>query len=270
MPRVSSMKSALTALLPNAVYCPLVTLQNSLRGYDLKIEPVPETNHFVITHSGQSLTIARRNRYWYYKRGIHARLETLGADYELSQVSLSPGDRVVDCGANIGEFGVWVKQFDVDYIAFEPEQLEAECCDINVYDGAKKTHRLGLWCENTTLKFYSKPDSADGSLIETNDYAALHQLEVVTLASHFGEEAKKGIRLFKVEAEGAEPEVLQGALPILEYIDYISVDCGYERGIDNEPTFIEVNELLTQNNFELISQNSNRMVFLFKRRDCAT
>ncbi|MDJ0614750.1 MAG: FkbM family methyltransferase [Rhizobiaceae bacterium] len=236
----------------------------------MRIAKRNDAEHFRVDHSGQSLAIARRNRYWNYKHGIDTRLELLAQQYELQHVLLSPGDRVIDCGANIGEIGAWAKQVGIEYTAFEPEPLEADCCDINAFDGVAKTNRLGLWHENTTLKFYSKPDTADGSLIEIDDYTDVHELEVITLASFLGEDAKKGIRLFKVEAEGAEPEVLQGAEPVLQYIDYISVDCGYERGKEKQATFKEVGEILAKHNFELISENKKRMVRLYKRRDCAT
>ena len=42
----------------------------------------------------------------------------------------------------------------------------------------------------------------------------------------------KKIKLLKVEAEGAEPEVLLGTAKILKRIEFISVDCGPERGLE--------------------------------------
>lgn len=262
--------NSISEMIPDGLYCWLVNLRCKLRGYKLKIAPAENGVGYKVTHDGDEFLIARRNRYWYYKRGVASRLSVLAKQYELHHVSLSAGDRVIDCGANIGEIGAWASQFGVEYTAFEPEQLEAQCCDVNAFNGAAKTNRIGLWHENTTLKFFSKPDTADGSLIEIDDYTDVHELDVVTLASFLGKEAKKGIRLFKVEAEGAEPEVLQGAEPVLKYCDYITVDCGYERGKEKQPTFKEVNEILTRHKFELVSENQNRMVYLFKRHDCAT
>ena len=40
----------------------------------------------------------------------------------------------------------------------------------------------------------------------------------------------KKIKLLKIDAEGSEPEVLNGTLGIIKNIEYISVDCGAERG----------------------------------------
>ena len=40
----------------------------------------------------------------------------------------------------------------------------------------------------------------------------------------------KRIKFFKIEAEGAEPEVLEGSKNSLKIIDYIGVDGSHERG----------------------------------------
>ena len=42
--------------------------------------------------------------------------------------------------------------------------------------------------------------------------------------------------LLKVEAEGAEPEVLQGLKKNLSRVEFITVDCGFERGLNQKST----------------------------------
>ena len=53
----------------------------------------------------------------------------------------------------------------------------------------------------------------------------------------------KNIKLLKVEAEGFT-EVIEGAEETLMPIEYICVDFGSERGIEQENTVIEVNNIL--------------------------
>ena len=77
----------------------------------------------------------------------------------------------------------------------------------------------------------------------------------------------KQIKLLKIDAEGYEPEVLDGAKNILPNIEYISVDFGGERGANEEMTIIEVNDFLYENNFKLIGLSKIRMVGLYKRDD---
>ena len=65
----------------------------------------------------------------------------------------------------------------------------------------------------------------------------------------------KNIKLFKIDAEGFEPEVM-GAVNTLNQIDYISVDYGNERGIDNHSTVVEVTNFLYNSGFELFAAGS--------------
>lgn len=79
---------------------------------------------------------------------------------------------------------------------------------------------------------------------------------------------KSKIKLFKVEAEGCEPEVLEGAINLLSNIQYISVDVGFERGIKEENTFVEVNNFLYSHSFKLekFISPSGRWTALFKNK----
>ena len=46
----------------------------------------------------------------------------------------------------------------------------------------------------------------------------------------------KEIKLLKIEAEGNEPEVLQGSKKFLKLIKFIAIDGGPERGLKKETT----------------------------------
>ena len=75
------------------------------------------------------------------------------------------------------------------------------------------------------------------------------------------------IKLFKLEAEGAEPEILLGCEPILHNIEYISADVGFERGIKQKSTLPEVNNFLMKNGFELVKNGRSRIVCLYKNKN---
>jgi hypothetical protein len=74
----------------------------------------------------------------------------------------------------------------------------------------------------------------------------------------------KKIKLFKLEAEGAEPEICHGAINSLKNIEYISVDVGFERGIKQSSTAPDVVNYLLKNNFVLKNVGDSRMCYLFK------
>jgi hypothetical protein len=76
----------------------------------------------------------------------------------------------------------------------------------------------------------------------------------------------KKIKLLKLEAEGSELDVLKGATKILQNIEYISADLGFEINNNTESSFIEVNQFLIKNGFELIKSHK-RWVFLYKNKN---
>ena len=253
--------------MPDRLYCALVNVREIFRRRQFRLSVMADGESYVGKGPGEGIRIARRNRFKRYDKGIARWIEHLACSYRLDLVPISAGDRIIDCGANIGEIGVWAKQFGAEYHPFEPEEKEAACCDANNFSGEPKTIRKALWFETTELKFFSKPATADGSVIEMNGFEAVKTVQATTLADYISSLDDPSVRLLKVEAEGAEPEVLQGAEGAFQYIDYVSVDCGYERGKDKQPTFSDSNEILRRHNFEVIDANLARPVFLFRRRD---
>ncbi len=257
------LRSFLIRHAPDNLFIFLVNMNNKFKGrpgvlrrYDSHIYTVDDGVRAVYT--------PRRSRLGRYFFGIGKQCSSLSQDYLLDNIEFREGDVVVDCGANNGEIGMWARSKGMDYFAFEPEPLEARCCDLNNYEGEEKTIRKGLWYEKTTLHWHSKPESADSSIIETPDAEEVVSIDTTTLNDFLNEEGIEHVRLLKLEAEGAEPEVLQGALKVLDKIDYIAVDCGYERGLEKKHTFMEVYDTLSAHNFKIVGAKFRRVVFLFK------
>lgn len=250
----------------DSIFIYLTNLNSRLKKRN-SIARVYKENIYEINDGSKTIYTPRRSRFGRYAFGINKQCKKLSKDYLLNNITFQPNDIVIDCGANNGEIGIWANSKNLKYYAFEPETLEAECCDLNNYNGDKKTIRKGLWFEETTIHWHSKPESADSSIIEINDTENITSIQTTTLDSFVKSEKINNIKLFKLEAEGAEPEVLKGALNVLNQIDYIAVDCGYERGIEKSHTFIEIYKILTENNFEIIDAKFKRVVFLFKRKN---
>lgn len=262
------LKELIISSAPDDILIFIVNLNNKLKNRPVLLSKFDDDIYAL--HEGKSVIYTgRRNRAWRYFLGIQKQCDSLARDYMLHNVSFKEGDIVIDCGANNGEIGVWAQQKNLSYYAFEPESIEARCCDLNNYQGETKTIRKGLWHEETTLHWYSKPDSADSSLIEMEDTDHVVSIETTTLNHFVNNNELKHVRLLKLEAEGAEPEVLQGALDVLDRIDYVAVDCGYERGIDKNHTFMEVYRVLKDHGFDIVSAEFKRVVFLFKRDEAS-
>jgi len=252
---------------PDAFFLPLINTYNTFTGRGAVVTRLDGEAIYAVEQGGRKAHTSRRSRLRRYFFGIDKQCDALSKEYLLNNISFQDGDLLVDCGANNGEIGMWAHSKNLDYYAFEPEPLEARCCDLNNFGGEKKTIRKGLWHEEAVLKWFSKPESADSSLIEIEETDKVVSIETTTLEKFVMENNLNHIRLFKLEAEGAEPEVLQGALGVLDKIDYIAADCGYERGKDKRHTFMEVYKVLSAHDFEIVAAEFRRVVFLFKRRD---
>ena len=74
------------------------------------------------------------------------------------------------------------------------------------------------------------------------------------------------VKLIKLEAEGAEPEVLEGLKKNLGKVEYITVDCGFERNEDKFSTLGYCSNYLIKNNFEILDFGYPRIVLLFKNK----
>jgi len=124
-----------------------------------------------------------------------------------------------------------------------------------------------LWKDNEEkINFYIKDYGADSSLIEPKDYLKKTEVDTITL-DKFISDLNKPIKLLKIEAEGAEPEVLIGLSKELKKVNYIVVDCGFERGINSESTIRECSQYLINNNFEFYKYSEFRTMCLFKNLD---
>lgn len=262
---IKFLREFVTLYAPDNAFIAIVNLNNRLKKRKATVSQY-EKNVYAIRDDRTVVYTSRRSRFGRYFFGILNQCTALSRQYLLHNIDFHAGDIVVDCGANNGEIGIWAQSKNLKYYAFEPEPLESRCCDLNNFKGEKKTFRKGLWFEKTTLHWYSKPESADSSLIEISETDSVTSIETTTLADFVAENNIERIRLFKLEAEGAEPEVLQGALSVLDRIDYIAVDCGYERGIEKKHTFMEVYTTLRDHQFDIVAAEFKRVVVLFKRQ----
>lgn len=266
MKLLKSAQQSLIEGISNRHFVRLANGTNALKGYRHRIAMNDNDSMMTLTDGHAELRICRRDRLWLYKSGIDARLKQLAQSYLLHLIDEPLEGAFIDCGANVGELGAYSRAKGLDYLAFEPENLEADCCDLNNYGGERRTNRFGLWSHDGELTFYSKPSTADGSLFETGDYVDQFKVKVRSLDSFAAETGLTKIAVLKIEAEGAEPEILAGAREMLKVTRYVTVDCGFEKGVNKESTLVPVFNILLEAGFEAIDWNPDRVTALFKAK----
>ncbi|MCK4818858.1 FkbM family methyltransferase, partial [bacterium] len=206
------------------------------------------------------LVFRHKKRALTYRRGLRIRIDQLASEYLLGLVPFADGDTVLDCGANIGELSLWFKfsMLNINYIGFEPSPLEFLSLKKNVAPDI--VHNVGLWNEDGELDFYIASQTADSSLIEPPCYDEIVTIQTVRLETFVNEK----IKFLKLEAEGAEPEILEGLGESLLRIEYICADLGFERGKDSESTLAPVTNFLLKRDFSLLEVSYPRVTAMFK------
>lgn len=180
--------------------------------------------------------------------------------YLLDKINFEKNDRVIDCGANVGElnFALSLHKMNIEYIAFEPDNDVYNCLKLNMSSKDTLINKA-LSMENSVKQLFIDSDGANTSLVNFGS-SDKYEVETITLDSL----NLKNIKLLKIDAEGYEPEVLKGAKNTLKEIMYISVDYGNERGTEEKSTMVDVTNFLYSNDFKLIADSDIRKVGLFR------
>lgn len=212
------------------------------------------------------IALAIRNRFVCdssYQNGLLKRVVALKDCYFLDKVDFKDGDVFLDCGANVGDLKLCldINKKNISYIGFEPSPIEFECLKRNV--APCEVHRVGLWNKTGKLDFFLSSDGADSSLIQPKHYDNIVTSNVLRLEDFI----TKPIKCLKLEAEGGELEILFGIGDKLNFIEFITADLGYERGIDEESTFVPATNFLLSHGFELIDFGYPRICALYHNKN---
>ncbi len=171
------------------------------------------------------------------------------------------GERVVDCGAYIGGFGLNALGMASHVHFFEPDPQNYACLSQNISHAKGATaHQVGLHRQTGILRFNRSASSVEHSFLTPDDGEPVGSIDVNTirLEDFAKNEGIDGIEFLKIEAEGVEIEVFEGAgdLPIQK----IAVDVSPERDGESPRGYFE--KTLTNRGYEVrVRQN-----VLFARR----
>tara|TARA_A100000164_G_C21927757_1_gene784008 strand:- start:1723 stop:2445 length:723 start_codon:yes stop_codon:yes gene_type:complete len=184
--------------------------------------------------------------------------------YCLDKVNFKTDDLIIDCGANVGELNISLKLrgLNVRYFGIEPDKSTFECLLKNKLSEGAKFKNIALSNSNGNEKLFLDNLGGNSSIIFFgNDEYDL--VETKTLDSF---NISEKIKLFKIEAEGYEPEVLEGSNKTLKLVEFVTIDFGSERGEKQENTVVQSNNILTSNGFELVDFSNIRTIGLYKNK----
>lgn len=180
----------------------------------------------------------------------------------MNHIKFGENDIVIDCGANYGDLFLELSKYikEENYITFEPSLSEFKCIEKSL--PLANNFQVGLSDRPGELMFYLSSNEGDSSFIKPQSYTHTISSEVTTLDIFKKKENLKSCKLLKLEAEGYEPEILDGAISFLTICDYVAVDGGPERY--GQPTFQAVDNQLNESGFKLIDRFKSKHRALYK------
>jgi len=203
----------------------------------------------------------RKAGVYFYQLGINRRINKLRKNYLIDNIKFNANDVVIDCGANNGDFSLCFDK-NIKYYGIEPSPIVFSNLEYNVKN--QKLINKGLWKNSEDkITFYLSDEGGDSSIIPISNYTKQINISTITL-DELIDEIGLNVKLIKIEGEGSEPEILEGLKKNLKKVQYLTIDAGFERGIDQKPTYKECENYLLNNNFELINFNKKKYVLLFK------
>lgn len=141
---------------------------------------------------------------------------------------IEPGDVVVDVGAYVGQFSLHAAETASKVVAIDPFAAVDECLRRNVGGSATiSVHPVAAWNREETLSVQLSHYPSDTSILQPDLLPTGTEVRVPgrPVESIREEAGIDSVDVLKIEAEGVEPEVLEGAPDA----DRIVVNCGPER-----------------------------------------
>lgn len=214
----------------------------------------------IVVVDDQRIHAPSARRWKLYRWGWAARLDRLEREYGVGRhFRLDRGAVILDVGANVGEFAFVAERYGARILAFEPDPKVFACLKRNVESLAfVKAYEDVVWKSDGEIDFALAPERADSSVFAVGPKV---RKRAVTLASVISAEGLQRVDLLKCDAEGAEPEVLEGAGEALLKIAGVALDTGPER--NGARTDRACAEILVRAGFDVIEETIGGRMMTF-------
>lgn len=223
-------------------------------------------------------------------RALKARLRDQSAEFDTIGRHLRPGDIACDIGANKGSFIYWLSRWcrNGRVIAFEPQpELARRLVDVcrairldNVTVEEKAVYSHSGRKDLFVPRGHQPGASLHATALGTESFVTL-SVPLVSLDDYFGGHDRVG--LLKIDAEGAEFEILKGAERILrQHAPLLVFECenrhlapsgnvrdvfSYLEGLGYRGSFVCRNRLLPISQFDAAVHQNQHGEWFWKSKD---
>lgn len=223
----------------------------------------PGENNMIWVSDGQDklAVVTLRRAFKYYKAGIASRCKRVTESYlQNGFVPIPEGAECINIGANVGEVARELAHRGMRVLAVEPDPYVLPALRANTENIAGiDIVTAAAWKRDGPLDMHLSTSGADTSAFTpTGSRITVQGVTLDTLTKGMGH-----IGLICGDAEGAEPEVLEGASDTLRRTRYVSLRCSAER--NGERTQAACEAILKKHNFEIIYKEDQRFCTLIGR-----
>lgn len=151
--------------------------------------------------------------------------------YHLKKILLGPLNMIVDVGANIGQFSTAIKYWypQANVVAIEAEPNTYARLMENVKNSSVRTINKVISDKRGSVDFFLGKLSVTQGMVKMFENQASITLDADTLDSVIGGEPIQKIDLLKIDVEGAELKIIQGAKHTLKVSSYLLVEISFDR-----------------------------------------
>ncbi len=197
-------------------------------GGNVEVRLEEKADGLFVRVDGERIAVPSPLRWKLYRQGWKARLDRLEREYGVGRhVRLTHESVVLDVGANVGEFAHVCARYGAAVYCFEPDPSVFACLTKNIaaLDRARAFDCV-VWKEDGEIDFALAPERADSSVFAEGPRVKKRAVTIETFAR---EQGLTRIDLVKCDAEGAEPEVLEGIGAAFPIVRAVALDTGAER-----------------------------------------
>ena len=256
----------------------LVFLKKKNKSKFFNIKKISD-KHFVVNTEEGTVNTAVVYRCLNLSSGLEWRVNHLaksyGVDY-FNKVFEKKNPTVIDIGANIGEFSIYCAKKNSRVFSIEHDKAVFPLLKLNMnkffpltvssfnLSVSNKTGDQNIFygtLHGSTTIISPEVKNLFNEQMDINKFSPEDRVwdrtSGITLDDFIDINKIESIDLIKCDAEGAEPEIIEGLKKNAAKVGYITIDTGPER--NGEPTTQDVIKLLDERNFEIIKIPDEKM-----------
>lgn len=253
-------------LVSEALWSQLISFVWLIAGNRTRVKYDQPSGIYRVQSLSEEIWVARRSRIRLFHRGVLGRLNFVENSYSLPKNVVEKGNVVIDCGANIGEFSRAMELKGAVVLAFEPDPREFKALEKNLRNRGSKAYSVALWSKSGEVFLNQANDTGDSAVVKSPQEKGDDIAVFATTLDEWATSNLAGdtlVSVLKLEAEGAEFDVILGAAKTLRRVKYICADLG-EPTLSSSNAVAEVTNLLMKSGFEIVSFSKNRCMTVFR------